>query len=71
MREATYIDGKLNGKSLTYHRRGGQVQYEETFKDSRRDGKFTEYSPAGNVIKEIEYKDGNKVRVIKDNTMGN
>ena len=70
MREASYQDGKLNGESLTYHRRGGQVQYRETFKDNRRDGKFTEFSPRGNVIKEIQYENGRKVKVIKDNTMG-
>ena len=69
MRESGYKAGKQHGKSIMYHRRGGQKQLEENFVDGKREGMSTAFSPRGNVVAKIEYKNGRKVRVVEDNRM--
>jgi antitoxin component YwqK of YwqJK toxin-antitoxin module len=69
MRESTYRDGKQHGKSVMYHRQGGQPELEENFVNGRREGISITYSPRGNVITKIEYENGRKVRTVEDNRM--
>lgn len=60
LEEATYKDGKLEGKMLEYHS-NGNVKKEVDYNDGVMHGKFRYYDPDGNLTLEYEYANGEKV----------
>lgn len=60
LEEATYKDGKLEGKLFEYHS-NGNVKKEVEYKDGVMHGKFRYFDPDGNLTLEYEYANGEKV----------
>ena len=55
--EATYKDGKLDGKSHMWHE-NGQKWEEGNYKDDKEDGKWTGWYANGQKLYEGNFKDG-------------
>jgi antitoxin component YwqK of YwqJK toxin-antitoxin module len=51
-----YIDGKLEGKKITYYP-DGTITEELSFKNGRMEGENNYYSPEGILIKKLKYRD--------------
>lgn len=55
MTRETYIDGKLQGKKLTYYPHG-QIAEEENYVDGLKQGENNYYGPKGELLKKLTYQ---------------
>ena len=58
--ETSYIDGKLDGLSESWHENGKKAS-EVNYKDGKRDGVSVEFHGNGQKWREVNYKDGKLV----------
>lgn len=54
----TYINGILNGESITYYTDSSKTAEIVFFKNGKKDGKLLKYFPDGTLMTESYYKDG-------------
>ena len=63
-REATYKNGKLNGISKEFTRRG-QLKSEINYKNNKKHGSMKVYSKREKLVLHVIYKDGGKSKMLK------
>ncbi|PKA83724.1 antitoxin component YwqK of YwqJK toxin-antitoxin module [Ulvibacter sp. MAR_2010_11] len=55
MTRENYVDGKLDGKKITYYT-NGKITEEQTYKNGIMEGENNFYSPEGVLIKKLKYR---------------